>query len=244
MPEGKTGSFYKDDRMFEGSLLNIAREIPTALETQVGVVSTFSDVNWERQNVPGYPSTALREGIVNALVHRDYAMTGLITISVLADSLQISNPGGLPEGLTTADLKRDHPSIARNPDIAYVFFLNGLIEIVGRGTQRIVEDFRQARIRGPQWQSSRLETRLTLFAPHPSARSEELNARQRQILALLDERKEIQSGDLATLLSGDVTDRTVRNDLQQLVNRGLIVKLGRGRNTFYVLNVGGKKSRG
>jgi len=55
-------------------------------------------------------------------------------------------PEGLPDGLTPADLKRDHLSLPRNLDIAHVFFIRGLIEKVGRGTQRILEDCRNARL--------------------------------------------------------------------------------------------------
>jgi ATP-dependent DNA helicase RecG len=242
MPEGKTGDRYESDRIFEGSLLKIASEIPGALGAHVEVLSDFTNDQWRRQDVSQYPISALREGVMNALVHRDYSLSGLTTISVLRDSLQISNPGGLPEGLTPADLKRPHPSIPRNPDIAYVFYINGLIEILGRGTQRIVEDFRKARIREPQWQSSKLETRLTLFAPQSAVSVEDLSVRQRKIMAALGERKEIRPSDLVTLLSEDVTDRTVRNDLQVLVNRGLVLKLGRGRSTSYALNADGKTS--
>ena len=181
--------------------------------------------------------TALREGVMNALVHRDYSSSGSITISILPDSLQISNPGGLPEGLKPADLKRDHPSVPRNPDIAHVCFLRGFIEKVGRGTQRIVEDCREARLHDPKWQSSSLETILTFFTPASGFAQtlvEDLNDRQQKILAAIQEHKPLSANDVAKLLGGEVTDRTVRNDLQTLVNGQWLVRRGRGRSTLYV----------
>ena len=186
MPEGKTGNRYSLDKTFDACILQIAEQIPSALEAHTGgVASRFSKENWQREDRSLYPTTALREGVMNALVHRDYGASGSITISLLPDSLQISNPGALPHGLTPADLKRDHSSVPRNPDIAHVFFLRGLIEKIGRGTQRIVQDCRKAGLRDPRWQSSGMETKLTFFAPAMSSRSEDLNERQQQILDLL-----------------------------------------------------------
>ena len=235
MPEGKTGNRYSLDKTFDACVLQIAEQIPSALEAHAGgVASRFPEKNWQREDRSLYPTTALREGVMNALVHRDYGASGSITISLLPDSLQISNPGALPDGLTPADLKRDHPSVPRNPDIAHVFFLRGLIEKIGRGTQRILEDCRKVGLRDPRWQSSGLETKLTFFAPAMISRAEDLNERQQQILDLLREKKQLRAGDVAVQLGGGVTDRTVRNDLQLLVDGGWLVRRGRGRSTSYV----------
>ncbi len=235
MPDGKTGNLYSVDKTFDGSLLSVAGQIPAALPAHVGgVVSRFTEENWQREDRPLYPMAALREGVMNSLVHRDYSISGSITILILPDSLQILNPGGLPDGLTPADLKRDHPSLPRNPDIAHVFFLYGLIEKIGRGTQRIVEDCRKARLRDPKWQSSSLETKLTFFTSSTGSRAEVLNERQEKILALLREKKQLRAGDLALVLGSEVTDRTVRSDLQTLMDGGWLVRRGRGRSTSYV----------
>jgi ATP-dependent DNA helicase RecG len=235
MPEGKTGNRYSVDKTFDACLLRIAEQIPDALASHAGgVLSRFSQENWQREDHPLYPKTALREGVMNALVHRDYSLSGSVAISIYPDSLQITNPGSLAGGLTPADLKRDHPSVPRNPDIAHIFFLRGLIEKIGRGTQRIVEDCRTAGLHDPKWQSSELETRLTFFSPATSSRVEDLNERQQQILDLLREKKRLRTGDVAVQLAGGVTDRTVRNDLQTLVDGGWLIRRGRGRSTSYV----------
>ncbi|HET8670115.1 MAG TPA: RNA-binding domain-containing protein, partial [Candidatus Saccharimonadales bacterium] len=154
MPKGKTGNRYALDKSFDSCLLGIAGEIEaTLLSYTGGVESRFSAESWRRDDRQIYPMTALREGVMNALVHRDYSSNASITISIFPDSLQISNPGGLPEGLKPADLKRDHLSLPRNPDIAHACFLRGFIEKVGRGTQRILEDCREAHLPDPKWQS-------------------------------------------------------------------------------------------
>ncbi len=85
------------------------------------------------------PYDALREAILNALIHRDYAITAPIQIKVFADRLKIWNPAVLPDGWDLAKLLGDHASHPFNPDIANAFFRAGEIESWGRGIQRIFE---------------------------------------------------------------------------------------------------------
>jgi ATP-dependent DNA helicase RecG len=232
IPEGKTGDHYRVDRWFERCLLQNLEEIPEALAVYLGgVESRFSGSSWERSDRPIYPGSAVAEGIINALIHRDYSLNGSITISIYQDSLRISNPGRLP--IKLSDLKRDHQSLPPNPDVAHVCYLHGLIEKVGRGTQRIVEDCRKAQLREPKWQTSALETTLTMFSA-ASRTSKDLNERQQQILKALGERGLLRSSDIIKLLGTGVTDRTVRSDLQWLVDLGLLIRRGRGRSTSYV----------
>jgi len=233
MPEGKTGDRYKDDRLFEGCVLDVAKQIPDALAVRVGgIESTFEGSDWQRSDRSRYPLTAIREGVMNALVHRDYSLSGSTMIAILPDSMRISNPGGLPDELRPADLKKEHASLPRNPDIAHVCFLHGLIEKIGRGTQRIVEDCRKARLPEPKWQSSKFETVLTLFAGL-QVRPGGLNERQEQILAAVKDRGQLRPKDVVRLVPG-VTDRTLRSDLQEMVDRGLLRRRGRGRSIAYV----------
>jgi ATP-dependent DNA helicase RecG len=237
LPEGKTANHYSLDRTFEGSLLRIAEEIPQSLSSYTGgVTSVFSAEKWQREDRALYPMSALREGVMNALVHRDYSLSGTITISVQPESIEITSPGGLPNELKPADLKRNHLSVPRNPDIAHICFLYGLIEKIGRGTQRIVEDCRRSRLRDPKWQSSALATSLTFFAPSggmQNLRKEDLNERQLQIMSALEEHEYIRAGDINRLFGGEVTDRTIRTDLQVLMEDGWLVRRGRGRSTSY-----------
>jgi ATP-dependent DNA helicase RecG len=236
LPAGKTGDRYLVDKLFEKCLLLTAKELQEALTVQVGGVASQFSLNWQRTDRPIYPVMALREGVMNALVHRDYTLGGSVTISVQPESLQISNPGGLPAELTPADLKQNHPSLPRNPDVAHVCFLHGLIEKIGRGTQRILEECQRAQLREPKWQSSSLETTLTLFSPLTRVRSDvdELNERQRRILAALRVRGQLRPTDVAKLVGKGVTGRTLRSDLQGLLQRGQLLRRGRGRSTSYV----------
>ena len=90
------------------------------------------------------PEPALREALLNAVVHRDYAVPAPIQIRVYADRLSIWNPGELPENWTQATLLGPHASQPYNPDIANTFFWSGDIEAWGRGIQRILVACRAA----------------------------------------------------------------------------------------------------
>jgi ATP-dependent DNA helicase RecG len=89
------------------------------------------------------PESALREAVLNAVVHRDYGVPAPIQIRVNEDRLRIWNPGELPDDWAEADLLKPHASQPYNPDIANAFFRAGEIE-AGRGIQRIFDACNQA----------------------------------------------------------------------------------------------------
>jgi ATP-dependent DNA helicase RecG len=96
------------------------------------------------------PEPALREAVLNAIIHKDYATGAPIQISVYADKLMIWNPGHLPPRWTVAKLKGKHSSQPFNPDIANAFFRAGQIEAWGRGIERILEACRLAGFAEPK----------------------------------------------------------------------------------------------
>ena len=135
---------------------------------------------------------------MNAFAHRDYAsFSGGVTASVYPDRIEIWNSGRLPKGISPESLRREtHESILVNPDISHVFYLYELMERVGRGTFRIVQECREYGMRLPEWKSGQGGVRLTFFAADkhelgPPA----LNERQRQLLGVLKPGKSIARHD-------------------------------------------------
>lgn len=98
------------------------------------------------QRVETYPvpEAALREAVLNAVVHKDYATGAPIQISVYKDKLMIWNPGQLPPDWTLDNLLGKHSSQPFNPDVANAFFRAGMIESWGRGIERIFEACQKA----------------------------------------------------------------------------------------------------
>jgi Predicted transcriptional regulator containing an HTH domain and an uncharacterized domain shared with the mammalian protein Schlafen len=110
----------------------------------------------------GVPDVALREAVLNALIHRDYAIPAPVQIRVYADRLTIWNPAVLPEGWGLAELLGEHASLPYNPNVANAFFRAGQIEAWGRGIQRIFEACRAAGAPEPRLEASGHELRLQL----------------------------------------------------------------------------------
>ena len=99
------------------------------------------------------PEAALREAVLNAVVHKDYARSVPVQISVYADKLMIWNPGQLPADWTIDTLTAKHASQPFNPDIANAFFRAGMIESWGRGIERMFAECAGAAVPPPQFRS-------------------------------------------------------------------------------------------
>jgi len=89
---------------------------------------------------------------MNALIHRDYSNAGsAMSLAIFDDRVEVWSTGTFPKGITPEALRRDHPSVLRNPIITDVFHRTGLIEKWGRGTNRVAEMCETARIAPPEF---------------------------------------------------------------------------------------------
>ena len=105
-----------------------------------------------RYDLETLPLLAIREGLLNAVVHRSYeSYQSFVTVNAYADRLVIINSGDLMKGVTLEGLKGTHLSVLRNPDIANAFYQLRYIEMVGSGTLRIIEVCKQNRCDEPIW---------------------------------------------------------------------------------------------
>lgn len=232
----KSDSEYLNNRSFEGPLVRVCRDVITAIEATNSVRSVFRSGTVQRADQPAYDVDSIREGIVNAFVHRDYeSYSGGLKVSIYGDRIEIWNSGALPKGLRPSDLRRDHPSILVNPDIAQVFYLRGFMERIGRGTELIAKASKRLGADPPHWHNGGTGVTLTIFSSHrESAPKRPPNARQR---ALLDT---VAIGDTVSLreylsrfAGGSISDRHARRDLDDLVKAGYLEVVGSGPSTAY-----------
>ena len=159
-PSKTSGNQFIDDKMFEGNIFKNITSIFENLDIVYGKNLTVKGLL--RTEKPNYPMLALREGILNAIVHRDYnSVKGFLQISIYSDRTEISNYGALPDGITIADLKVEHNSILRNPDIAQMCFYRKHIEMLGTGTQRMIRDCEENKFKVPVWKQSDNITTVT-----------------------------------------------------------------------------------
>lgn len=215
-------------------------EIPGQLEGQ-NVLDAM-----QRREVWQVPYDALREAVLNALIHRDYTLTSDIQIRLEQTHVEIWSPGTLPETMTLALLEAlPHPSVRRNPVLANIFLRTNLIEQWGTGIGRIKSAFAARNLSLPIFEEVAGGLRVTLFRDlivkpisnqsAGSARASPLNQRQQVILLYLLSRDNITSEEYATITN--CSKPTALRDLKQLVERKLITKLGLSVNTVYRLTI-------
>jgi len=180
-----------------------------------------------------YPESALREALVNALIHKDYSGPH-IQVKVFNDSMSIWNYGKLPSELSLAQLKTSHPSFPRNELLANIFFKAGFIEAWGRGTYKIVQEMTKAGLPEPEFTEHAGGIDLSLFQSESASiyREPELNERQAEALQYL-KRKQTSIDRKNYALLFEVSDRTALKDLKDLVEKGILVKQGKTRDVKY-----------
>ncbi|MFD1188647.1 ATP-binding protein [Pontibacter rugosus] len=181
-----------------------------------------------------YPFEALREIMLNAIVHRTYT-TAPIQVSVYSDRLTVWNEGSLPDNLSVEDLKRKHPSLPRNPVLADACFKGGLIEAWGRGTVKIMEECQRLGLPEPEITAIGGGVSVTLFKDIYSEEQLKglgLNERQVEALLLWKHDGRIQNSKYKEKFG--ITDRTALRDLTELVEKGLLSKEGEKKATVYI----------
>ncbi|HPZ03376.1 MAG TPA: ATP-binding protein, partial [Bacteroidales bacterium] len=114
------------------------------------------------------PREVVTEGIVNAIVHRNYANNASVEVILYKDRLEISNPGSLPLGWTTERLKQLHNSVPHNPFIAHPMYLAGYIEQLGTGTEEMVQRMKDHGLPEPKF-IQELDFRTIIYRYTPQA---------------------------------------------------------------------------
>lgn len=163
---------FKENKIYSENVFQNISSILSDLDGIIGKDIKIDGIYREERKL--YPEKALREGLLNAIVHRDYSVSkAFLTIAVFSDRLVISNYGGLPDELTVRDLKTEHNSILRNPDIAQMCFYNKLIEMLGTGTLRMIRNCKAKGFKVPIWKNK--DNILELTFPEIKHRFEEDN---------------------------------------------------------------------
>jgi len=176
-------SDFRDNQIYEGHAFHCMEAVFDRICQHMPVRATFPKHGLQRKERIALPEYVIKEGLVNAFVHRDYAaFEGGISVGLYPNRLVIWNSGSLPEGIQVGDFKKEHSSILRNPDIAHVFYLRRYMDRVGKGTQNIINECRAVRLPAPKWESKPTGVTLTLFTGTPLGEIKQLNLRQRKLL--------------------------------------------------------------
>jgi len=236
------GSQILDSHDFKGTLWE---QLEGAMERFRQVLKVRFDIRVDETTLEGlqrrevweYPLEALREALVNALIHRDYTIPADIQVRIYEDRLEIWNAGELPPPLKPEDLYGRHPSVLRNSLLAQTFYFAGLVERWGTGTIRIIELCRDQGLPKPEFQNQQGGFLVTFFKDsYTPERLQAIGLNERQIKAVLyvKERGRITNREYQELTG--VSKRTATRDLDELLEKGVFERIGAtGRGTRYVL---------
>ena len=239
--EGTDQSVFKDRREFSGSLMRQLSEAYNYIDFHNQTHATFQKLL--RIDTRDYPEVAVREALLNSLVHRDYSFRASTLISIYDDRIEFVSVGGLLPGLELEDLMMG-VSACRNPHLANVFYRLQLIEAYGTGMRKIMGAYAGAASQ-PQIMTTSNAFKIVLpnmnFTPteakRPAATSKKApvasRSREDEILRFLAEYPSITRREVQALLG--VSQSTAGRILKEMMDKGQIISHGASRALRYEL---------
>jgi len=183
------------------------------------------------------PRPALREAILNAIVHRDYTTGIPIQIKIFPDCVIVYNDGRLPENLTVADLLARHRSRPYNPKIAYAFYRSGYIETWGRGIERITIACKEAEKPEPLFEASPGEIKVTFYTDTDidvnGGVNIDVHEIRRSILHLIRETPTISAQHMSDAIG--ISKRRVESNIHSMKKAGLLERVGSDKTGYWIV---------
>lgn len=222
--------------LLDSGMLFVRRHIPVAARIEAGKL--------ERVETPIIPFDAIREALINALVHRDYSVHGSsIKLAIYDDRMEIYSHGGLPNGVTLEMILSGY-SKPRNPIIAEVLYKAGLIEKWGRGIQEMITKCKIAGDPEPEFAINDVEFKVIFPFPRSIkpetilsqvSKQIDLTERQKKILEILATGEKLKTKDILKKLHDKTSDRMLRYDLTFLKENDLVGSEGSTRSTVWFI---------
>ncbi|WP_216848961.1 ATP-binding protein [Pedobacter sp. L105] len=231
---GDSDSELKFQDTVEGNIFDMVEAVITLLKQRY-IISKIGYEGIQRIEKPEYPDAAIREAILNAIVHKDYT-DSTIQMSIYDDKIILWNPGKLSEDLTIEKLKSKHPSRARNKNIAEVFFKAGYIESWGRGIEKMIDAFKGDGLPEPIFEENSGGFQVTFLKDSYSQdflNQIGLNERQIKAVTYLKDVREFTNAKYQEI--NNIGKSISAIELQELIDKGIINKIGKGKLTKYSL---------
>ena len=260
--KGTTKAVFVDRREYAGPLWEQVDEAFQFVLRNIHLGATI--VGIYRQDIYEIPPDAIRELIINAMVHRSYLDHGMIQVAVYDDRLEITSPGKLPMGQTMERMKEGYSKI-RNEALAHAFAYMNLIEHWGSGIPRIIDKVKAAGLREPEFIGGEVDLRINIYRgqvtsndlnkmPDSAGKMPDSmkimpdstnkmpdsmkimpdNEQEQQIYKYVLENSSITTAETSELL--EVKHRRARAVLLNMVKDGYLKKEGAARSTIYVKN--------
>ncbi len=242
--EGSKKSVFKDRRELSGSILEQLEEAFDYIDRYNRTRAEFSGL--DRIDMRDYPAEAVREALLNAIVHRDYSFSSSTLISIFEDRIEFVTIGGLVKGITLDDVKLG-VSVLRNQYLASIFYRLRLIEAYGTGILKINECYDEYAVK-PVIETTNNAFKITLpntnfyieknkLDSSPAESSAKLTKKQerlQKVLELCRSKGSIVRTDVEMALN--ISQSTAILLLRDLTTEGVLVKEGRGKSLRYYEN--------
>ncbi|MCD7826107.1 MAG: putative DNA binding domain-containing protein [Clostridiaceae bacterium] len=259
--KGSTKAIFVDRTEFTGSAWETVEDAYRYVLKNIHLGAKFEGIY--RQDVYEIPPSAIRELIVNAVVHRSYLDHNCIQVAIYDDRLEILSPGKLPKGQTLEKMQEGHSKI-RNEALAKAFSYMKIIEHWGSGILRVIQEVENTGLKKPVFSDGEIDVIVTIYrdenspasnlmdipkdqdmnqdatkeVPKKFQRSSEevpkkLTEQQKVIYDIILESGEVKAKEVAGVLN--VSDRRARTILNEMIDAGVVEKIGATTSTRYVL---------
>ena len=224
---------FQDRKEFTGSVLKQVNEVFEYLDLFNKTKGRI--VGLERIDTKDYPEYAIRESLLNAIIHRDYNYKGSILISLYDDHFEITSLGGIVKGLSLNDLYLGI-SESRNPNLANIFYRLKYVESFGTGIGRIIQSYDDYN-KKPIFVDTDNAFNVTLYNVNYVENHEKILpsnlTQEEKIVEYLKKNNKINRNIVEQLL--DISSTRAKNILNNMCENKLIVMVGSGKNIIYVL---------
>ena len=224
---------FKDRKEFTGSLVKQLEDVLNYLN----IINKISGriINYKRVDIRDYPEFALRETILNAIIHRNYNFSGSILVSVFDDRIEVTSLGGLMTGLSIDDIIVG-VSQTRNKNLANIFYRLEYVENYGTGIGRMIDVYKEFNLK-PEFITT--DNSFKVILPNVNYKKEKqdilinLLSQKDIIINYLKENDKIKREVVDVLF--DISSARSKKILSEMVKDNIIVKKGNGKNTYYIL---------
>jgi ATP-dependent DNA helicase RecG len=216
-----------DSRIVKTTILDNLKEAEDFIKKNTRIAVKIEKL--EREEQPEYPFPVIREALLNALTHRDYLSRDAVQINIFDDRIEFINPGTLPTGLSlqilgSISVPRNHLTYRLLRDLK-------LIEGFATGIPRMRSTMKEAGLAEPIFEELGSFFRVTLYNKYYVAKTD-LNERQKRALTYLEKNHSLTSKAYGKMVA--VSHPIAVSDLNDLIKRGLLRRIGRTRGAYYV----------
>lgn len=245
--QGTDQTIFKDRREFTGSLMQQMNEVYDFIDFRNQTRATIEKLY--RVDVRDYPEVAVREALLNLLVHRDYSFSASAFISIYEDRIEFVSIGGLMPGIDLEDVMVGI-SVCRNQDLANVFYRLHLIEAYGTGIGKIMKAYEGMQIKpviettknafkiilpniNAKYETENATVKTKSGTPVTVHTEKELSDEEEKILEYARKHGTITRNDVIGLL--EVSASTAARVIRKMVKTNLLEQKGKARNTHYTI---------